>query len=372
MKKIRIAMVSNDLNINGISTVIMNYCKYIDRNMFDVTVIAGVPVAHEYEVELHEKSINVIILPERKKDALKYYIKLKTALKGGFDIVHVHGNSATITVELVVALLSGINIRIAHCHNCTCNNKKIHRILLPLFNLVYTTGFACSELAGKWLFGNKKFQIISNGFVTEDYKFDINARERIRKSLDLDNAYVIGHVGRFNNQKNHAYILDVFEQVASECHNAYLLLVGTGPNYNNVLQRINKHKYKERIILYGETSCVSELYGAFDIFVFPSKHEGLGIVMLEAQISGLYCLASDVVPRDVKIGQNVDFLPIDELSVNVWKNKILDQIGVLTVRENFYQENLEQISNYDIHSNVKNLEKIYMHEVRTQTRGGMR
>src|SRR5699024_6911180 len=124
-----------------------------------------------------------------------------------FDIVHVHGNSATMTAELFLAWLSKTHIRVAHSHNTTCSNLKIHNMLYPVFSLLYTSGFACSEAAGKWLFRDKMFTIIPNGFNTEKFIFNRKDRCVIREEQHIKGTdFVIGHIGRFNPQKNHEFL----------------------------------------------------------------------------------------------------------------------------------------------------------------------
>ena len=361
MKKIqpiKIAMIVNDLNINGISNVIMNYCRNLDRQKFQVSIIAGLPIADIYKTQCDKLRIPIIELPKRRISTKEYYRVYSKALKKGkFDIVHIHGNSATITPELFIAWTCGVKVRIAHSHNTTCTHMKIHKLLRPFFNGVYTHGFACGTLAGKWLFGDRKFYVIPNGINTKKYKFNSGNREKIRNELNITDEFLIGHIGRFNNQKNHPFLLKVFEKVIVKKPNSKLLLVGAGPNFEKVKELIEQHSYKENIILYGESACVEEIYSALDVFVLPSKHEGLGIVLLEAQINGLPCVASNVVPDEVVLGDRITFLDLDD-EVDVWADKILQ--GNRLDREVFFEENRENIQKYEITRNAQELGEMYV------------
>lgn len=354
-------MIANDLNINGISTVIANYCMNMNLEKFDITVVAGAPIDESYKQKFDKLGIHYVELPARKTSSKAFYKALfKEFRKNKYDISHIHGNSATITVELLLAFLSGIKVRVAHCHNSTCDNKKIHKIMLPLFKMLYTHGFACSDLAGKWLFGKKDYKVLPNGFYTERFRFDENVRNQERNRLNLDGKYVIGHIGRFNNQKNHPFLLEIFKEIGKEREDAVLLLVGNGPNYDKVMQIIDSHPYKDRIVLYGETSEAEKAYSVMDVFAFPSKYEGLGIVLLEAQINGLKCVSSDVVPQEAVLGDNMVLLSLDD-DINKWKDEMLNQNKFN--RNDFYNQNEEKILKYDINKNAKELENYYYNAI---------
>lgn len=351
-------MVTNDLINNGITNVVMNYCNNINKNQCDMTIIAGTPIFPFYKEQCDKNGIKVVTLPERKVNTKAYYKALWKELSAKkYDIVHIHGNSATITIELLIAKLKGIKVRIAHSHNCTCNNMKAHRILHPLFNKLYTHGFACSSLAGKWLFEKENFTIIPNGFKIERFIFDGKKRDEIREQFGIADKFVIGTVARFNDQKNHPYLLKVFEKVADEKDNAVLLLAGAGPNLEKTKELIENHKYKDRIIYAGDVPNPEYIYDASDVFVLTTKYEGLGIVFIEAQINGLPVVTSDRVPAEVNIGGRTKFVPLTD-DVTEWKNAILNS-EIIADRKGFYNDNLAEIQVYDISRNAKQIVKYY-------------
>lgn len=356
-------MVTNDLSINGISTVMINYCSIIDLNKFDISLLCGMPIHQSYRIKCKELGIEIVELPTRKTDTIRYYKALKKAFSKGYDIVHIHGNSATISAELLLAKCSGIKSRIAHCHSSACAYRKMHILLLPIFNYLYTDGFACSKSAGKWLFHNRHFEVIPNGFCVDKFLFQINRREQIRKKLEIENNYVIGHIGRINEAKNHPFILRLFEQYGKVDTNAVLLLVGNGPNYEKVKEMITNHPFKNRIIFYGEALNIAELYASMDVFIMPSKYEGLGIVALEAQINGLPCIVSDRVPKDVKIGENIFFCNLDNekcwLDLLTNYSKEYNSQNVLYMRNKFFELHENEIRKWDICENSRNIERLY-------------
>lgn len=358
-RKIRIAMVTNHLGVTGISTVIMNYCKALDHERYDLTVIAGDPIAEENRRVCRQNGITLVPLPSRHKQSVKHYSALWKALKDGhYDIVHVHGSSSMMAIELTIARLAGIKRRIAHSHNSACPNMRIHRILNPYFKGCYTKALACGKLAGDWLFGEDRFEILPNAFHTEQFVFDPEARKRIREELHLDDKLVIGHIGRFNKQKNQPYLLHVFEQLGRQCSNAVLLLVGTGPDFDMTKRLIKGHPYRDRIILYGVTENTSELYAAMDIFVLPSRHEGLPVVLLEAQMSGLPCVASDCITRECDFGDTI------WESINADPDRWAERIRSLHMRsdverQNYYEDHSDRIAIYNINRAIRQLDGIY-------------
>lgn len=321
--KISVAMIAKNLEINGISSVIINYCEHLDLKRINITIIVGNGIAKSYQQICDNYGIKIIQLPDRKKHLFSYIKGLNNCFKKNiYDIVHVHGNQAAIALELIIGAFNGIKIRIAHSHNTTCAHKCINFFLKPLFRVSYTNGFACGTAAGKWMFGRRKFDIIYNGFDVNQFQYDEEMRKEQRKLLQIEDKFVIGHIGRINDQKNQTFLLDVFTRIAKENEKAMLLLVGIGPNMEHIKELVKKHKYKNRIILYGETNHPDQLYMAMDVFAFPSKYEGLPVTLLEAQISGLPCVISDVITTEVIFNNNIVRLPLD-CDKEEWARNIL-------------------------------------------------
>ncbi len=358
-KKIKIAMIATNLKMNGISSVIMNYINYLDMTKFQVTLIVGKGVANRFRKLCEERNVNIIEIAPRKEESIKFYFQLfKNLFPKKYDIVHVHGSNASIGAELFLAKIANIKGRIAHSHNTTSTSMRIHKLMKPLFNISYTDGVACGELAGKWLFGQKKFRIIPNGVKVNNFKFDQKLREDVRKKLGLNNKFVIGHIGRFNYQKNHEYILKVFEKIYIKNRNAVLLLVGNGPDFNEIKTIIDKKNYRSNVILYGESNNPRELYMAMDEFLFPSRFEGLPVTLVEAQICGLPAVISDVITPEIKMSNNLKFLSLDS-SPEEWANNILKNQVSLEERKQFFKSYKSKISYYDIKNDVHKLENEY-------------
>lgn len=352
-------MLAGKFEVTGISVVIMNYCKALDKDKYDLTIIAGTPIAEQYVTEAEQSGVKIISLPSRHKALFKHYLALYKALKAGrYDIVHDHGNSSMIAIELTLAKWAGVKIRIAHSHNSVCSNMMLHKILNPYFKRTYTKALACGILAGDWLFGKNQFEVLPNGFNTNEFIFNEKDRTQIRKELHIENGFVIGHIGRFNEQKNQPFLLQVFEEIADHRKDAVLLLVGTGPDFESTKQLAEKHPYKNQIILYGETKNTSKIYSAMDIFVLPSRYEGLPVVLLEAQISGLPCITSDVVTKEMDFGKIQWESLVKEPCI--WADRIMNTPVIENAaRKQYYQDNFSKIKKFDISNTVNQLDAIY-------------
>ncbi len=371
MRKIRVAMVANDLNINGISRVILHYSRSLDPERFSLTILAGSPVAPLYRRECAAAGIGLVELPARKSAVASYAMALLRAFSvQEYDIVHIHGNSATITLELLAAWLRKIPVRIAHGHNETCTNRHAHWLLLPLFRRLYTCSLACSAAAGRWMFGGQGFQVLPNSIELERYRFDPEARRQTRERLGIADRFVIGHVGRWNAQKNLPYLLEVFRMTAERDSDAVLLLVGTGPDREKIMQKIEGEPYRARIVVYGEAERTEALYAAMDVFAFPSLYEGFGIALLEAQLSGLRCVVSDAVPRDAVVSGLVKYLSVKEGWQAIWRDTLLAARREAPDRTQALEQNRERASCFDIRKNAETLTQLYLRLAERHPRAG--
>ena len=308
---IRILYTVNGMRVNGVSSVIMQYIEWLPKNKYEFTIFTD-EIATEYVDRLAKNNVKVIQSKNRKKNQLAYYRELISILKkGSYDLIHAHGNSATISVELVAAKQVGVPIRIAHSHNTTCTHKIFDRLLRPLFYSSYTHGIGCGDAAGKWLFGNRPHIVVKNGIDLEHFKYDAEARKDIRTQLGIDDCYVIGHIGRFTDQKNHEAILRIFDEYSKKS-NAKLLLVGNGPKEAQIRELVDQMEMGDRVIFYGTVKDTAPLYSAMDVFLFPSKFEGVPLTLIEAQANGLHCVISDKISNEVNLTPLIQVYPLDE------------------------------------------------------------
>ena len=186
--------------------------------------------------------------------------------------------------------------------------------LRPFSKKYATDYFACSELAGRWLFGDKTFEqgkvtIINNAIDLDKFKYDEKVRKEKRKELNInDDTLVVGHIGRFVAQKNHTFLIDIFSELHKKEKNSILLLIGQGPLIGEIKQKVETLGISDSVKFLGQRDDVNELYNAMDLFLFPSLYEGLGMVLIEAQANGLPCIASTEVPKNARVSKKISFV----------------------------------------------------------------
>lgn len=351
---------------DGILSCITDYMAAMNKADFDVRVLATND-AEKIAVQRVKKSgCEIVSIPYRKTNIVKYFFSLyRYIVKEKIDIVHVHGSSAIMSVELIATRLAGCKVRIAHSHNTTCEHQKIDKLLRPVFNWAYTEAFACGSEAGKWMFGNRNFTIIPNGRDIKKYEYNAKNRINYRNKLKVPNeALVIGHVGRFNVQKNHEYLICIFEELHKKNKNAYLVLVGTGEKLDEIKNAVKKSTVKDNVIFTGAIDNVSDYLSAFDVMLLPSLYEGLPMVVIEWQIAGLPCIVSDVVTKECAITSLVQFKSLEEKPEN-WAVSI----EKLPVQDR--EKNKQMVFNnirkagYDIELGAERLRNIYINLMKT-------
>ena len=189
----------------------------------------------------------------------------------------------------------------------------------------------CSELAGRWLFGNKEYDkgtvyLLNNAIDLDKFKYSKKIGKEKRKELGInDDTLVIGHIGRFVAPKNHRLILNIFDEFHKERPNSKLLLIGQGPLMKEIEEQTKKMKINDSVIFLGQIENVNEYYNAMDLFLFPSLYEGLGLVLIEAQTNGLPCIASTEVPAIAKVSDLLKFVSLEN-KVEEWSKEIISSI----------------------------------------------
>ena len=358
MKKVLVVITTAFVPTGGLATVMMNYYCQMDKANLQIDFASTNEAPDVLVNELAQNGSRYFCLGIRKH-ILQYFIRLYLCCKG-YDVIHVNGNSATATIELLAARLAGVKMRIAHNHTTKTEHPILHRVLLPIFRRSYTIGLACSEDAGNWLFGEGKFHVLKNAIDVEKYRYVSASRVRLRDEFQIpQNAFVIGHVGKYNTPKNHFKLLEVFAEYYKHHEGAFLLCVGYGPLKEQIEKRIVELGIKKNVILTGERTDIPELLSIMDIFVFTSKWEGLGLAVIEAQASGLPCLLSDRVPKDVYLSDRVKSLPLEVSSIK-WAEKIDEMI--IKDRERQCEQNSKSITKggYNIKVEVEELLRIYI------------
>lgn len=363
MRRIKIFhILTSGLGKDGISSSQLVFFKNMDMERFEIIVAAVHNNDQDTINSFRQCGCTVIEFPDRKANVGRYFLSLLKVLKNiKPEIVHVHGSSAIMSIDLLAALIAGVKIRIAHSRNTTADNLKIDKLFRPIFKCLYTDAFACGNDAGEWLFGTRAFTVIHNGKDFEKFSYDLKKREDQRRRFFLEDKIVVGHVGVFNNQKNHEFLIKVFYEFQKENPNSVLYLIGNG---NQLLKR-RKEQVKElgicdKVIFAGGVNDVPERLQAMDIMVFPSLFEGLPNVVLEWQAEGLPALISDKITRECAPASFVEFASVDE-KPTVWAKKMEEMLNKYKDRkiQAVQGTNALREKGFDIKDAVKQLESIY-------------
>lgn len=355
---IRIAQIIGKWLGGGVESVVMNYYRHIDRTKIQFDFICDKDSTNIPYDEIEQLGGRVILVPPYQK-VFEYQKDLIKIFKdNNYKIVHSHLNTLSV-FPLRAAKKAGVPVRIAHSHSTT--NKKewkknlVKQVLRP-FSKVYATNYmCCSELAGRWLFGNNEYDkgnvyLLNNAIDLDKFKYDEKIRKEKRKELNIkDDTLVIGHVGRFVEQKNHRFLIDIFNEVHKQNNNSLLILVGQGPLMEEIKRKVKNLELEDCVKFLGQRTDVNELYNAMDLFLFPSLYEGLGMVLIEAQANGLPCIASTEIPEIADISNNVQFYNLND-SIDTWlKNYAIKRFKYSG-----------KYGYYNIKTEAKKLEKYYL------------
>lgn len=363
---IRILQIVTIMNLGGLESFLMTIYRNIDRSkvQFDFLVHRQERGAFDDEIEILGGKI-FRLNPIRPTRFFQYQKELKLFFfdHKEYRIIHSHLNENS-AIILSVAKKMGITVRIAHSHaKATAGPYKLLREFIKTrIDPNSTLNLACSEDAGKWLYGGKDFEVFKNSVDVDKFKFPQNSEKikTLKDDLSIENKdFVMGLVARFSSTKNHVFLIDIFNEYHKLNQDSKLLLVGDGELRLEIENLIKKFNLQEKVIFTGNVNNPQDYLSLMDIFVMTSFNEGLGIVLIEAQCNGLPILMSDTMPEEIDL-TDLTYRESLNSSPKHWANKI-NEIKELHKDDN--REGYETIikdKNYDISSNAQKLIDIYM------------
>lgn len=325
---VRILHIVSYMQRGGLETLIMNCYRHIDREKLQFDFIVHRDFRSDYDDEIEAMGGKIYRLPRLNPFSINYKKALLDFFRNHpeYRIVHCHLDCMS-ALPLGAAKRCGVPVRIAHAHNSNQDKDwkyPLKRIYMRKIPETATHFFACSEVAGQWMFPNQDVTVINNGIETDKFNFDPVLRAVVREELGLKQELVLGHVGRFMPQKNHMFLLDVFAEVHKRVPDAKLLLMGTGPLEEQVREKVEKLNLEKNVCFLGVRSDVNRVLQAVDVFLLPSLYEGLGISAVEAQTAGARCVLSDAVPEVCCMTNLVDFVSLEEPPSH-WADIILEE-----------------------------------------------
>ncbi|SCH96298.1 Mannosylfructose-phosphate synthase [uncultured Clostridium sp.] len=366
---IKVMHYISKMNRGGQETFIMNLYRNIDRDKVQFEFLCTEPGIGDYDAEIKELGgkifhidLNCIKGKIKQLDNARRLYKYLKKRTQEIQVFHIHTQHAMEAFfSSLAAKLAGVKVVIVHSHNTSSLfHVKAHKIFKYLLNVMPIERFACSEAAGKWMFGNHKFRIINNGIDVDKFKFEQSVRKKIREKMGWKDNYIIGHVGRFNAQKNHQFLIEIFNEVKNYIPEAKLILVGTGELQENIRKHVEKLKLEDKVEFLGMREDVNRLYQGMDIMCFPSLFEGLPVVLVEAQESGLSCVISETITKEIDITKLLYRVSLESDS-KVWCNKICELKKYMLDRSDMTTD--IRNSGYDMKEEAKEIQKIYREKV---------
>lgn len=360
-KRILIIITTDFVPYGGLTTVMMNYYKALNKSKYSIDFASTNSDVDEGLLdELQRNGSKYYYLGDRKRHLWFYINNLRKLLrKNNYDIVHINSNSATAAIELMIAKQCKVSKRIVHNHTSECDHKRAHAILYPIFRRTYTDAIAVSKKAGEWLFPVGNYIVLNNSIDSERYRYNVIKRQTIREKYHIrENTIVLGHIGKIYKPKNHRFLISVFEAFHSMTPDSALLIVGDGEMKGEIEQLVKEKGLSDSVVFAGMQSKVEEFLSAIDVFIFPSLWEGMPLSVIEAQASGLQCIVSDAIDKDVCITNYITSMSLEQ-DAQEWAIRIekLDEID----RDKTSEECIQIIkeANYDSYKNSTELEKIY-------------
>lgn len=360
-KEIRIAQIIGKMQAGGVESVVFNYYRFINKKNIQFDFYYDSDSIVKPPQDLIDMGARFYKLPPYQK-VWRYIPELQRYFKNEkYNIIHSHINSLSV-VPLMVAFLNNIPVRVAHNHSVPGKGdykRNIFKYFFKVFSKLFSTHyFACSEKAGRWLFGNKaydnnKVSIIYNAIDIERFnKYKYNKMD-IKKELRIVDSFVIGHVGRFTYAKNHDFLIDIFEKIKIKKENAVLLLVGDGELFDKIKSKVEEKKMQDCVLFIGKTDCPEKYYKIMDVVILPSIFEGLSLTTIESQFSNVPILVSESVPDEAIISTS----GVKKMSLNDTSEQWADESLNLSNSSVLLSDKSKL---YDISKAVKHIENFYM------------
>lgn len=370
-ENIRILHCVGHMKRAGAETFIMNVYKNIDRTKVQFDFLCVENRKGDYDNEIQSMGGNLYYLDNNaynfpgKLNYMGKVFRFKKAFSKHPEVagVHIHGHHAFDILLIVIASkLAGVKKIYVHSHNTFAPHPKLNKIFANILGHSKVVKLACGIAAGNWLFGDKAdYTVINNGINIEKFKYSEQLRSEIREEFGIcEDQILLLHVGRFEEQKNHKFLVDVYEEFYKRNNNSVLIMVGEGFLQDEIREKFNELSCKNNVIFTGVRNDVSALMSAADVFIMPSLFEGFPVTVVEAQVSGLGCVLSDVITREVEVNDNVKFVGLDQ-SLKVW----VQTIKLLLDSEYDRKKGFLKVKQcrFDIKDVVQKLESLYLNNI---------
>ena len=361
---VRVLHVFSFFDQGGIENFVMNVYRKMDRTKVQFDFAFPVNQKGYFDDEVISMGGRIFFFDSEKIGMLNFYRNLKRIISENGPYVAIHSHLYYFSGYILwVAKRCGIKIRISHSHETSKGRKETfirktyENVMRRMIKRNATHWLSCSDAAGRFVFcPGTPYQVLYNGIDLERFRFNEKSRNRIRKELGMEDSFIVLNVGRFAHQKNHPFIISLFNELLKKKDNARLLLIGTGDYREMVENRCKELGISDKVTILYNIQNTEEYYDAADAFILPSHYEGMSIVSVEAQSTGLPTLISDKVTREVGVTDLAKYLPIDGTE-QLWADELYN-ISLQTVnREEYMSKFISTPFNVDV--TVRDLINIY-------------
>jgi glycosyltransferase involved in cell wall biosynthesis len=350
------------LELGGQETTVMDFYRCIDRTKVQFDFLITIDKVNHFEPEALSLGAHIYRRPMRTKNPIMNAVGLIRVLRKNRDIsiVHIHNKSSVVAVDVLLAKLCGIKVRIVHSRNTAYTMPAIHKIFQLLLGMTTTHFVGCSTEAGVSLFGlktwtRKKPILMPNARRLTHYQYDPERRSKARAHNRLGDRFTLLHVARLTHQKNQRFLLELFAGVVVKNNNVVLIIVGDGELMRPLKAKAVDLGLGDYVRFLGQRNDIPDLMQAADIFILPSLNEGLPGVAIEAQAAGLPCLLSDTITPEVKLTPNVKFIPITQ-GIEPWVSGVLAYINFIRY------DTIEDVrrAGYEVRDAAVRLQSLYL------------
>lgn len=357
----RLLCITANMNAGGAETFLMKVYRVLDKTKYQMDFCVS-SEKNDYTKEINKMGGIIYVIPSKSENAYKSFNAIrKIVSENRYEYVMRVNEHSLSVIDLIAAKFGGATKLIMRSSNSSSGGKVatlLHKTFKFLPISVPDIKLAPSLLAAEYTFGKKnvktnKVTILRNGLDIDSFCFDMSKRNKIRKEFNLNNKFVVGHIGRFNKQKNHKLLLCIFCEIKTIKPNSMLLMVGVGNMMNEIKEEAIKLGIGDSCIFCGKRTDVDALLSAMDVFVFPSLYEGMPNTVIEAQVSGLPCLISDKITKEANITGIVHFMSLD-IAPKYWAEKAVN----LDVYNREKYANIVRESGYSIQDVVKEFESL--------------
>lgn len=366
----KVLVIGMSQNYGGIENVIFNYYNNFDRTKIQFDFCKSCKQKIAYEDTLKKWGSNIFYIPSKSTNLYKYKKYVNRFFKkfsNKYDCIWVNRNDLVNIDYLKLAKKYGIPRRIIHSHNVQFLEKSrvksiVHKLNSKLVSKYATDFWACSSDASKWFYSSKirsEVVIVKNAINVSKFRYNGILRTKLKRKLGLEDKYVVGNVGRLGYQKNQIFLIKVFAKFLKLNPSAILVLIGQGDQERSLKALVKNLGLEKKVLFLGMKTNVQDLYNLFDIFVFPSRFEGLGIAGIEAQANGLTCFASENrIPNEIKINPNFHFISLDKSEL-FWAKMMNKHINEMRINSKVIKNNFE-LAGYSLNTASKYLQNLFL------------